>query len=208
MGPAVKELAGAFRKRLEPRLGAAVWRPISTSCVERRRGRRARGRGRGRRRSGQNEAARQGSQLVVAIRSAVRQGLPDDRAAQKGFGVGLPVKKGNVASVASALQIVLNAAAKDPARVRDAGVLPSDLDLAKQALSSLLSANAKQESRKVTAKQATDSRASAQLRVEAAIGKIMGAAAIELHDEPDAAARFEAIVPGRGRKVKPAPATP
>jgi hypothetical protein len=153
---------------------------------------------------GQADAVQQGSRLVIAIRSAVRQGLPDDRAAQKGFGVGLPIKKGSVGSVASALQMVVDAAEKDPARVRDAGVLPQDLDVAKQALSTLLSADAKQESRKVNAKQATASRAGAQIRVEAAVGKILGAAAVEFHNQPDIAARFEAVIPGHVRKAKSA----
>jgi hypothetical protein len=204
-GMAVKELAAAYRERLEPRLGAALLdglaadldelRGATSGAVSVRAGKRAAT-------VGQADAAQQGSRLAIAIRSAVRQALPDDRAAQKGFGVGLSIRKESVASVASALQMVVDASEKDPARVRDAGVLPQDLDLAKQALSTLLSADAKQESRKVNAKQATASRVATQLRVEAAVGKILGAAAVEFHNQPDIAARFAAIVPGHSGKSK------
>jgi len=158
--------------------------------------------------AGQLAAARTGRRQVGAFRRAVRLAWPDDRALQRRFGVGEPINLRKVGTVASALQMVLEAATEEPEAVKEAGVLPEDLDALRATLDSLLSADSSQEARKVCAKGATAQRDRVRLEVEAAIGKVLAVAAVVFRDRPAIAAAFQKVVPGHGdgRRKEPAAA--
>jgi hypothetical protein len=151
----------------------------------------------------QRRTARRACRKVSAFRRAMRWARPNDRALHRRIGVGVRLDVGKVGSVAAALQTALDAAAQLPEAVEEAGVTPEDLEALRLTLDALLSADASQEASKVGAKQATAQRDEVQLRVEAAVGKVLAAAALVFHDRPAIAAAFAAVVPGEGNgKVK------
>ena len=97
----------------------------------------------------------------------------------------------------------------DRAGVRGAGVLPEDIDTITGLRNALRTADAGQETQKVTAKDKTVTRKAVQARVEAAIDKIIAAADLALVDQPDRLALYHAVIPSRGKKAaapKPTPA--
>ena len=155
--------------------------------------------------AGQRDATRRGWRQVRAFRRAMRLAHPRDRALHRRFGIGERINEKKVGSVAAALQMVLDAAAQEAEAVREAGVVAEDLEALKATLLALLSADSSQETRKVDAKGATARRGEVQLKIEAAIGKVLAAAAVVFRDRPEVAAEFEAIVPGHGPRRVEAP---
>ncbi len=146
----------------------------------------------------QNEASERGQELAVAIRAAVRGGEPDDKAFQKAFGVGERVSARKVASVDAALETVLRAADAFPERTRAVGVLPEDVDEVRRVREALHAADASVGARMVSSKVATSDRDEAQRRVQQAVRRIVGAAALAFRGSPEVARLFADLIPSRG----------
>lgn len=81
-------------------------------------------------------------------------GTPANKELLKAFGVGVDVKP-SVGSVEKALGLIIAAASRHEAAARSAGVLPDDVATARTLLSAVSGADAAQEGKKLTAKQAT-----------------------------------------------------
>jgi len=216
-GTEAHELATRFKPELEPRLGAGVidglgadtqeLRGNASDAASTRVGAKAATLDEG-------TALRNGALIVAAVRATIRRTFAADKAIQRSFGVGAPVNANSIGSVAAGLRIVLSAADKNPEAAREAGILPADLDDARTALAALVTADQDQAGHKLTAKQATARRAATQLRVEAAVLKIVGVATLAFRNRPDVLAQFAAVIPSRSHRTtvaspsSPATATP
>lgn len=149
-------------------------------------------------------AAAEGAQAFLnAARAAIDSARPTalQRAA---FGRSLRIDPRKVSSVVAALEAFLGGAGRHPELTRFAGLLTSDLDAAKEQLRSLLSADATQETKKQTRKQATVDRDVVQARIERAVDAIVSAARIAFLSRPDITAQFVAVLPSSPKKKKPA----
>jgi len=151
----------------------------------------------------QNEAVKQGGALAVNIRKLLRTGAPTNKALARAFGVGLAVNN-TVGSVAKALQTILGAAAQHEVAAREAGVLPEDVAQARTLWSAVASADASQEGKKLTAKQATAASGALQRRLEDNLVHLVAIAEISLASPP--AQHFDALTP-RSPAPKKRPAT-
>jgi hypothetical protein len=147
----------------------------------------------------QNVALGTGAGVVGGVRAAIRQVHPSDKALQRDFGVGMAISVKSVSSVVGGLRIILDAAAEHPEETRAAGILEEDIQKARDALASLAAADNTQEGRKVSAREATARRRATQVRVEAAIAKILAAAHLAFMDDPTMLAKFTSLVPSRPR---------
>ena len=152
----------------------------------------------------QNDAVKDGAVLVASLRRLLRSGASKDKQLQKAFGVGLDVKA-TVSSVEKALGLVIAAASRNEAAVRAAGVLPDDITSARNLLAAVGGADASQERKKLTAKQATAAASVVHARLADNLANLDSIAQASL---PGAqAAQFIALIPNSPRK-KAAPAAP
>lgn len=143
--------------------------------------------------------------LVSSVREAIRRRYPRDPEIKDLFGIGHRVEQKSVESVARAMQGIIDAADKKPEVVRQAGILPADVDEIRAVRMALVSADVDQEGKKLSAKEATAKRAATQLRVEEAVDCIFGAAKMAFRDQPEIFAKFEAVLPkSPARKAKTA----
>lgn len=149
----------------------------------------------------QNEAVRQGLDLVSAIRAAVRSGAPKNKTLWKAFGVGSTLSP-TVRSVSGALNNVLTAANKFPSETTAIGILAEDIQRAQGYASAISSADSAQEASKLTSKQTTAQFKAATARLYSNLAHLASIARIAL--PRDAAEEFADILPSSSRK-KPAP---
>ena len=143
-----------------------------------------------------------GTATVVAMRTAIRRAFPDDKPLHRELAVGRKVSPHAVGSVVAGLRTVLDAVAANPEKTRAAGILPQDIEDAQRALAALLAADQAQDQHSVSAKEAMARRTATQLRVEAAIGKVLAAAAVAFRKRPDVLARFESLVPSHEHRAR------
>jgi hypothetical protein len=154
----------------------------------------------------QNQAAQLAADVVSGIRSTVRATFPHNKAVQTAFGVGQG-SSNSVRSLVTSLQTILSAADADPSRTREAGILPKDLDRARNALRDLQGTDEVQESKKLGARAASVQRRSTQSRVEEAVTRLVGIATLAFADRPEIAAQFRNALPSKGNsRKKPAEA--
>ncbi|MCU0695070.1 MAG: hypothetical protein MUC96_00925 [Myxococcaceae bacterium] len=151
----------------------------------------------------QNDAIRQGAELVSAIRAAVRTGAPANKALWKAFGVGSKVTP-TVRSVSGALSAVIAAAAKFPSETAAIGLLAADLQRAQTYAAAIADADSAQEITKLTSKQMTAQYRAALDRLASNLAHLAAVARIAL--DSDAANAFAAVVPSSTSRKKPAPA--
>ena len=149
-------------------------------------------------------AAAKGFALASSIRASIKRNHPDDKPLQKAFGVGARTMLEKPASVATALQLIVEAAGKHADALKAAGILPSDMVKVTDALASLDAKVDTQSEKMLTSKQATAAKVAVQLRVEAAVGKILAAAGMAFIDQQATLKLFEELVPGHA--AAPAPA--
>ncbi len=151
----------------------------------------------------QNDAVKNGAALVTSLRRLLRSGASKDKQLQKAFGVGLDVKP-TVSSVEKALGLVIAAASRNEAAVRAAGVLPDDVVSARNLLAALTGADASQEQKKLTAKQATAAVGEVHSRLSDNLAHLESIARAAL---PRAqATQFIALIPSSPTKKKAPPA--
>ncbi len=150
----------------------------------------------------QDDAAKLGGALAMAIREAAKKALPKDKSLHKLLGVGKKVDTGKVSSVEAALKQIENADKKKPAKVRLAGVLPDDIVKVKAYRASLSTADTEQEGLKVTSKMSTADRNALQLEIEAAIGKIIGAVGLAFFGKKSIIEQFTSLIPKKGASAE------
>ena len=211
-GRGVYELAATYREELQPRVGAATIDGLAADIDELRNTAAGALSSRADRRSStlaQNDALAFGATVVSAVRTAIRQTHPQNKMLQADFGVGMPVFSRSVPSVVGNLRMILDAAEQNPEPARTAGILEQDIARARDALAALSAADYTQEGRKLSAKEATARRRATQLRVQATVGRIVGAVHLAFMDRPEVTAKFTCLIPSRpGRTRKSAPAQP
>jgi hypothetical protein len=151
----------------------------------------------------QNDAVRDGAELVSAIRATVRTGAPTNKTLWKAFGVGVSVSR-NVRSVSAALNVITAAAAKYPAETAAVGLLTDDFQRVQDYAAAIATADSSQEVAKLTSKQTTAQLKAAQARLLDGLAYVAAIARLAL--PADRAAQYAALVPKSGRKS--APATP
>jgi hypothetical protein len=150
----------------------------------------------------QNDAVRQGFDLVSAIRAAIRSGAPKNKVLWRAFGVGSTVSP-TVRSVSGALSTILGAASRFPSEIAAVGILADDVQRAQTYATAIASADSVQEASKLTSKQATAQLNAALARLSSNLTHLASIARVALPAK--AAAEFAAILPSSSRK-KPAPA--
>jgi hypothetical protein len=149
----------------------------------------------------QNDALRQGAELVGAVRAAVRTGAPKNKALWRAFGVG-STTSATVRSVSAALGALIAAANRYPSELAAVGILADDVQRAQSYAAAIASADSVQEASKLTSKQATAQLNAALDRLGANLGHLASIARVAL--PANVAESFGALVPSRSRK-KPAP---
>jgi hypothetical protein len=198
------ELAKAHNTKLEPRLPAGFFDLLRTDVAT------VRGSGdvlavRATKKAAtitQDEAVRQGFELVGALRATVRTGAPRNKVLWKAFGVGSTLSP-TVRSVSAALGTVQAAATRFPSETAAVGLLADDMQRAQTLAAAIASADSVQEASKLTSKQATAQLNAAIARLTANLGHLASVARVAL--PANVAQSFSALVPS-GSKKKPAPA--
>lgn len=150
----------------------------------------------------QIKARANAAKRASAVRESMRSAFPGDDELLTAFGVGVPAHTSSVGSVAKIAEIVIKAAGSNSERVREASVLPADIDKLREDLQALLDADAAQESKKIGAKEATTARNAAQLRVERDIALVLNAARLAFVGKPEVVRAFEELIPSKGRSAK------
>lgn len=148
----------------------------------------------------QNDAVRQGFDLVSAIRGAVRSGAPKNKTLWKAFGIGTTMTA-TVRSVSGALNNVLAAANKFPSETAAIGILASDIQRAQSYAAAISTADSAQEASKLTSKQATAQFNAAKARLASNLTHLASIARVALPAQ--AAEAFAALLPSSPRR-KPA----
>lgn len=201
-------LAVQHRAALEPRLPAgfiegvqadtAAMRSLASDTVIERKGRSAST-------LSQNDAVKNGAVLVSNVRRLLRTGAAANKELLKAFGVGVEVKT-TVSSVEKALGLIIAAASRHEAAARAAGVLPDDVANARAILAAVSGADAVQEGKKLTAKQATAAANVVHVRLSDSLMHLESIAQVAL--SPAQAAAFSALTPRTGSKKNAPPRPP
>lgn len=194
------ELAQEFKTELEPRLSSGLLQGLKEDL------------------EALSKAGDEGQAKVVEIKgftgtqdahsaqalrwsSAVREALKRggvDADVKKAAGVGSRFTASRVDAVIAAVNSILRAYEKHPDAFRASGVLPEDIEAGKRLLVSLNAADLVQETAKAKKTQSTAARRALRNRVESAVDRIRGAGMLHFHGKPAVAARFAALVPGKG----------
>lgn len=154
----------------------------------------------------QDAASAAGFALVSGVRRSLARLPSATKADKKAFGVGERLSSRSVPQVLAGLDALLAASAERTAVVRAAGLLPADLEDARSLRAQLSGADDAQSTLKATKTSATAARNALAAAIALDVDAILAAASIAFHARPDVAARFEAVVPGTGRKTRKAPA--
>ncbi|PKN23716.1 MAG: hypothetical protein CVU65_13820 [Deltaproteobacteria bacterium HGW-Deltaproteobacteria-22] len=138
-----------------------------------------------------------------AIRNVCRLAKLDDTV-RIAVGVGKPMNAKTLKSVLAGVTMILDGYAQYSAALREAGVLPADIDLLTALRDRLLTDDAVQETRKVSSKDATAARNAAHQRLEYALGRILAAAELAFLDDPARLAMYRELIPSKSAAKKPA----
>jgi hypothetical protein len=152
----------------------------------------------------QEEAAGRVAAIVAAMRGSVRA-ADLGAASRKSWGVGNKLESRVVGKVIAAGELALARGTSAPDEARAAGILPSDLDSLRAALTALRGADTSQEQSKVDAKQATRARNQAHRRIEDAVKRIAAAGALHFAGTERATAYAALAASPARRKRDPQP---
>jgi hypothetical protein len=100
-----------------------------------------------------------------------------------------------VGGAIAALNAILQAYDRFPDAFREAGLLPEDMTTGKTLLAALAGAEAAQESAIGKKSLTTAARNARRKRIEAAVDRIIGIAAVAFVKDPSTAALFRALIP-------------
>ena len=150
----------------------------------------------------QEEAAEEGASIISAHREALKGTYKQGSPLRKTFGVGTKVDPSAVATVATALFTLFDAAAKQPDAARAAGILPEDEAEMRSIYTALVGSEEAQETMKGTSKGATAARVARHARVEATMTRIVGISAVVFRKEPQIAQQFADCLPTTRKPTK------
>lgn len=145
----------------------------------------------------QDDAIDLGGDHVIKMRGLIRTGAPDDKALWRAFGVGKKVDD-TVKSVRTALATLVDGIVKNQNKALAAGLLPSDLDLARLYATTLDDADESQEGKKKKSVLSTGQVNSMLVVLKRDLTHIVSVAHATL--PKDVAAKFEATLPPSPKK--------
>jgi hypothetical protein len=153
----------------------------------------------------QNVTGAQVRRRVMAMRSALQRTGAESEVL-KAAGVGRKLPANSVKAALAAADMLIVASAKFPDAMREAGVLSKDVETLTGLAGALRAADSAQEGQMVAAKLSTAERKTVQRRVEATLMRIIAAAELEfVEDNPERVKQYQALVPSKPKKKKPAP---
>jgi len=152
----------------------------------------------------QNVIAKRVCDRVIACRSALQKtAVPKE--VLKAAGVGKRITSKSVKTALEAGDMVVEAYAKYPEEMRAAGLLPADMDTIVGLGNALRAADLAQEGQKVVSTTSTAQRKAAQQRLEQGLMKVIAAAELEfVESDPARVAQYQALIPARPKRKKPA----
>jgi hypothetical protein len=148
----------------------------------------------------QSAALRAGYARIKAVRDAVKKARAADEV-KKAYGVGQNVNPAVVRDVNSALQLILDRAAANPAEAASLGIVQKDLDAMTAAHQAITAADKLQEHKRSRAPLGTQDRNRTANRILAAVARIAGAGGLEFADDPKVLAEFTALKPASKKKA-------
>jgi hypothetical protein len=149
----------------------------------------------------QNENCKRGLDFCSSVKESLKRGKasPD---CLKAAGVGTRLNPKKVSSIIGGVMAIIDAYSKFPEVFRRSGVLPSDIEKGNKILLSLNAADLVQENAKANKKRVTAERNVLRKRVESAVDVIRGVGMLQFLDNPSIAARFEELIPKKGKGKK------
>jgi hypothetical protein len=134
------------------------------------------------------------AEYLIPRRKMIEAEYSDDdvRAA---FGLNVKIGQRSPQVLATAYDLFIKAGEKHPELLKKAGVPEKSLAFMKETLQALQSGDLSQEGAKTEAKVSTAERRAAHIEVEAAMLKVVNAAAIAYEGQPDMVALFKATLP-------------
>ncbi len=206
-GQHAMELARRDKARLEPRLSAGVIDGLAEdlelldALIDDQKTAQAVRRGATR---NQENAAERLAARIRTIRETARFAKLG-KEVQAALGVGKSMQIAVVRTVTSAAEMVLSAYRLHTDALREAGVLPADIEEIRKLRDSLVQADEVQERQKITAREKTILRNQLLERVETALGRLAAAAALAFPDDPARVQAYRELTRGT-RHAPPAPA--
>lgn len=153
----------------------------------------------------QDEAAGLATELINKLRLLVRTGAPDDKTLWAAVGVGNKVVSG-VGSVRKNLAKLIEGIVKNQNKALQVGILPTDLDAAREYAVALDDADSTQEGKKVESGLSTAAVKKLLVELKRDLTHLASIATVAL--PADISARFNAALPASGSGTKKKPATP
>lgn len=153
----------------------------------------------------QDQAVKLAEELIVKLRLLARTGAPEDKAFWAAVGVGNKVVSG-VGSIRKNLAKLIEGIVKNQNKALAVGILPSDLDTAREYAVALDDADSTQEGKKVESGLSTAAVKKLLVELKRDLTHLASIAAVAL--PADIAARFNAALPPSGSGTKKTPAIP
>lgn len=208
-GAQMLELAstGNYRSLMEPRLAAGFMGRLEAGVEQLRLQSGGKAASRSAKESStvsQQDAIKLGAEIVGRMRLLVRTGAPDDKMLWRALGVGNKVDQ-TVKSVRSSLAKVVEGVVKNQNKALQAGILPADLDAARDYATALDDADDAQEGKKVASGLSTAAVKKLLVDLKRDLTHLATVATVTL--PADVAARFNAALPASGSAAKKKPAT-
>lgn len=209
-GAQMLELAstGNYRSLMEPRLAAGFMGRLEAGVEQLRLQSGGKAASRSAKESStvsQQDAIKLGAEIVGRMRLLVRTGAPDDKMLWRALGVGNKVDQ-TVKSVRSNLAKVVEGVVKNQNKALQAGILPADLDAARDYATALDDADDAQEGKKVASGLSTAAVKKLLVDLKRDLTHLATVATVTL--PADVSARFNAALPASGSATKKKPATP
>lgn len=151
----------------------------------------------------QGDAIKLGNEAISKIRLLARTGAPDDKAFWRAVGVGHRIDQ-TVPSIRNNLAKVVEGVIENQAKALRAGILPSDLDAAREYATVLDESDDAQEGRKAKSGLSTVQVRALLKDLKRDLTHLASVATVSL--PANVAAKFSAALPGSGFKKKPAAA--
>jgi hypothetical protein len=157
--------------------------------------------------SSQKAALEKGYARVKQVRAAIRKSKAS-MDVRHAYGVGAPTNGRLVRDVKAAISQIVDHAKANPDEAAALGILKKDIDALDLALTTITTADTKQEEARANAPLTTRERNRTAHRILDAVSRIEGAGRLEFADDPATRAHFEALGATPKKKTKPAPAQP
>ena len=149
--------------------------------------------------------AKEGADILSRLRYSIKVCPASTPEVLKAVGVGSQVNPGKTTSVAESLKAMVEASKVYVDIFRAAGILPDDLNEARDFMTSLLGADEAQQETQYTKKELTELKNAAQKRAEETISAVAAAGQVQFRKQPAKRAIFEKLVPKTVKKKgKPA----